>query len=66
MPEQGKPLPEGWESIEDEFRVFWVCNTSHASYDMFTCPMAKMNDGLFHMLVVRWVVVIIYFTLGKA
>lgn len=53
MPELGQPLPDGWESIEDEFLVFWVCNTSHAAFNMYTCPMAKMNDGLFHVLIVR-------------
>ena len=56
MPTLGnKPLPSGWKSIEDDFLVFWVCNTSHAAYNMYTCPMSKMNDGLFHVLVVRCV-----------
>ncbi|KAL9187118.1 hypothetical protein ACHAXT_010838 [Thalassiosira profunda] len=53
VPEMGEPLPEGWESFEDNFLVFWVCNTSHAAHNMHTCPVAKMNDGLFHVLVVR-------------
>jgi len=55
MPQVGKPLPNGWVSFdEEEFLVFWVCNTSHAAYNMYTCPMARMNDGLFHVLIVRW------------
>mmetsp|Transcript_31555 Transcript_31555/g.60273 ORF Transcript_31555/g.60273 Transcript_31555/m.60273 type:complete len:143 (-) Transcript_31555:91-519(-) len=54
MPQVGKPLPNGWVSFdEEEFLVFWVCNTSHAAYNMYTCPMARMNDGLFHVLIVR-------------
>ncbi|KAL7533795.1 hypothetical protein ACHAXR_008712 [Thalassiosira sp. AJA248-18] len=53
MPKLGQPLPDGWVSFEEELLVFWVCNTSHAAYNMFTCPMAKMNDGLFHVLIVR-------------
>ena len=54
MPKLGKPLPDGWVTFdEEEFLVFWVCNTSHAAHNMFTCPVAKMNDGLFHVLIVR-------------
>jgi len=53
MPKLGQPSPEGWVSLEEDFIVFWVCNTSHTGYNIFTCPMAKMNDGLFHVLVVR-------------
>ena len=53
MPKLGEPLPDGWVSFEDDFIVFWVCNTSHAAHNMFTCPVAKMNDGLFHVLIVR-------------
>jgi len=54
MPKLGQPLPEGWKTFDDDdFLVFWVCNTSHAAHNMFTCPVAKMNDGLFHVLIVR-------------
>ena len=53
MPKFTEPLPEDWVTIDDDIRVFWVCNTTHASYNVFTCPMSKMNDGLFHVLIVR-------------
>lgn len=53
MPKFGEEVPEGWVSVEDDFTVFWACQTSHASYNMFNCPMSKINDGLFHILVVR-------------
>ena len=47
-------LPPGWVTFDDEeFLVFWVCNTTHAAHNMFTCPVARMNDGLFHVLIVR-------------
>ena len=52
MPKLGQPLPDGWVSFEEEFIVFWICNTRHAAYNVLTCPNAKMNDGLFHMLIV--------------
>ena len=53
MPKFNGPLPENWVTIEDDFRVIWVCNTTHASYNVFSCPISKMNDGLFHVLIVR-------------
>ena len=53
MPEGTRDLPEGWRVVEDDLLVFWVCNTSHAAHNMFTCPAAGMDDGLFHVLVVR-------------
>lgn len=47
-------LPSGWITFDDtEFLVFWVCNTTHAAHNIFTCPVAKMNDGLFHILIVK-------------
>ncbi|KAL3791593.1 hypothetical protein HJC23_012183 [Cyclotella cryptica] len=51
--EFGKPLSNKWVTIEDDFIVFWACNVSHAAHNMYNCPMAKMNDGMFHILVVR-------------
>jgi diacylglycerol kinase family enzyme len=53
MPEFGKPLPSDWVTIEDDFKVFWVSNVSHPAYNMHLCPMSKMNDGLFHIVIVR-------------
>ncbi|KAL7526546.1 hypothetical protein ACHAWF_001813, partial [Thalassiosira exigua] len=53
MPELGRPLPDGWESTEDDFSVFWVCNTSHSAHNLFTAPSARMDDGLFHVILVR-------------
>ena len=42
MPVVGRLLPKGWVTEEDEFLMFWVCNTSHAAYSMFTYPMAQI------------------------
>mmetsp|Transcript_10363 Transcript_10363/g.15599 ORF Transcript_10363/g.15599 Transcript_10363/m.15599 type:complete len:344 (+) Transcript_10363:1-1032(+) len=53
LPKLNEPLSKDWVTIEDDFSVFWVCNTTHASYNVFTCPMSKMNDGVFHVLIVR-------------
>lgn len=53
MPKFGGPLPTDWITIEDDFRVFWVSNVSHPAYNMHLCPMSKMNDGVFHIVIVR-------------
>ena len=54
LPKLGEPLPKGWVTYDgDDFLVFWVCNTTHAAHNMHTCSVAKMNDGLFHVLIVR-------------
>jgi len=53
LPKFDEPLPKDWVTIEDDLSVFWVCNTTHASYNVFTCPMSKMNDGVFYVLIVR-------------
>jgi sphingosine kinase len=53
IPEFGKPLPEEWVTIEDDFKVFWASNVSHPAYNMKLCPMAQMNDGMIHIIVVR-------------
>ncbi len=54
LPKLGEPLPKGWVTYDcEDFLVFWVCNTSHAAHNMHTCSIAKMNDGLFHVLIVR-------------
>lgn len=53
LPKVDEALPKDWVTIEDDFSVFWVCNTTHASYNVFTCPMSKMNDGVFYVLIVR-------------
>ena len=56
LPKLGEPLPKGWVTYDcEDFLVFWVCNTSHAAHNMHTCSVANMNDGLFHVLIVRYV-----------
>lgn len=53
MPNFGEPTPDTWVTIEDDFKVFWVSNVSHPAYNMLLCPMSEMNDGVFHVLIVR-------------
>ena len=53
MPEFEKPVDKEWVTIEDDFKLFWASNVSHAASNMYLCPMAKMDDGMFHILIVR-------------
>ena len=53
MPKLGEPLGAGWEVIEDEFICFWACQTTHASYDIYSSPNSTFGDGKFHVLLVR-------------
>lgn len=53
LPGIEESLPEEWVTIEDDFKVFWASNVSHPSYNVHLSPKSKMNDGIFHIIVVR-------------
>lgn len=44
---------EPWVTIEDEIAIFWGVNTASASYDSIVAPGALLNDGLWHLVVLR-------------
>jgi len=59
---QGQPLPsvseplsedQGWHTIEDDMITIWACQTSHASYNLNSSPQSKLDDGIFHIMLVR-------------
>ena len=55
MPPLGDPLSnsEGWITFEDEFILFWASQVTHAGEHMFHAPPCKVNDGVFHIMIVR-------------
>ncbi|GMI17540.1 hypothetical protein TrLO_g14802 [Triparma laevis f. longispina] len=53
MPPIDQPVDGNWTTIEDNFLCFWALQTTHASQGMFTSPASRMNDGKFHIYVVR-------------
>ncbi|GMH98332.1 hypothetical protein TrVE_jg12917 [Triparma verrucosa] len=53
MPPIGETVGEDWTTIEDNFLCFWALQTSHASQGMHTSPASKMDDGKFHLYIVR-------------
>ena len=53
LPPLSEPLPSSWERIEGHFCTVLVSNMSHIAEDTHTAPGAALDDGLFHILVVR-------------
>ena len=53
MPPLSEPLTEGWITSEDDFILFWASQVSHAAEHVFQAPQCKLNDGVFHIWVVR-------------
>lgn len=46
-------VPGDWVTEEDEFLVFWASHVSHAAEKTHNSPMSRLDDGVFHILVVR-------------
>lgn len=42
-----------WKIIESEFLLVWVLQTSHATSSMHSGPDVKMDDALFHIMVIE-------------
>lgn len=42
-----------WYTVRGGFILLWICNTSHMSYNMFNIPNAKLNDGMFHIMIIK-------------
>jgi len=55
LPPLNEPLPEneGWITSEDDFILFWSSQVTHAGEQMFHAPNCKINDGVFHIFIVR-------------
>ena len=53
LPPLNEPVPSDWKTIEGEFILFWASQVTHAAVNTFHCPPSKMQDGLFHILIVR-------------
>ena len=50
-----EPVPKTWKTIEGEFLLFWASQVTHAAYNTFQSPLSQMQDGLFRIMVVRYV-----------
>lgn len=47
------PIPKNWNTIEDDFVLFWASHVSHAGEKLHSSPHSKLNDGIFQIMVVR-------------
>lgn len=41
----------GWVTLESEFNLIWVLQTSHSTSTIYSSPQSRLNDGLFTILV---------------
>ena len=53
MPALNDPVPSDWETIEDDFVLFWASHVSHASMNNFQSPNSRMDDGVFQICIIR-------------
>jgi sphingosine kinase len=53
MPALSDPVPSNWETMEDDFILFWASNVSHASMNNFQSPNSKLDDGVFQVFIIR-------------
>lgn len=44
---------DGWTVISDEFIFVWVLQTTHCSAHVFSAPTARLDDGVFTIIVGR-------------
>jgi len=53
-PHVSEELPAGpWQTIEDSFAILWGMNMEWGSSTLCPCPGASMNDGMWHILLLR-------------
>jgi sphingosine kinase len=53
MPALNDPVPKDWVTSEDDFYLFWASQVTHAAENVHHAPPCKLNDGVFHILIVR-------------
>jgi hypothetical protein len=58
MPALTDPIPSGengWTTIEDDFLLFWASQVTHAGENTFHAPQCRVQDGVFVVVIVRYV-----------
>ena len=55
IPPLSEPIPDSkeWVKFEDDFILFWASQMTHAGEQMFNAPSCRINDGIFHIMIVR-------------
>jgi len=52
-PDLAQPVPASWSTVEDDLYSLWACNCAWMSSSGNVAPMAKVNDGVMHLVTVR-------------
>jgi sphingosine kinase len=52
-PGLSEPVPESWETVEDDFVLVYSSYQTHISSDCFFAPQAKLDDGVIWLLFMR-------------
>ena len=47
------PCPSNWKVVEGPWVMLWAMNVTHASKKDFVAPMAEIDDGFYHILILR-------------
>lgn len=57
-PPLSDPIPSDgtWVTSEDDFVLFWASQVSHCAEKTFNSPGSTLDDGLFQILIVRYVI----------
>lgn len=55
LPLLSEPISDlkDWVTCEDDFILFWASQVTHAGEHMFNAPPCRLDDGVFHIMVVR-------------
>ncbi|XP_042208148.1 sphingosine kinase 1-like isoform X3 [Homarus americanus] len=53
IPDLNEPVPEDWETIEDNFIMVHATYQSHIATDAFIAPEATPNDGIMWIMMIR-------------
>lgn len=62
LPPLEQPLPVSaptspWVTIDDQFIVFWASQVSHAAEETYQSPQSHLQDGVFTIFFIRYVIV---------
>jgi hypothetical protein len=54
------PSSSSWVTLEDDFIVFWVSQVSHAAEETYQAPQAQLQDGVFTIFFIRYVLFMVF------
>jgi len=55
LPLPTEDIPTNWKTIEDDFILVWCHQVTHAGSNAHSSPMSKLQDGVFQVMIIRYV-----------